>query len=142
MLQDTVRLWQQSYFYVKNVTDVDRKNMSAFQDVESSRQHWDLKIYGDKAETEEMLACMRSLVTYQLTGRDITLSWMSRLMMPLQQRAHKMCFYSGRLDPTRLLRRDPRYHNLKEWLWTARSGCRRTGSSAWRPTAGRTARPG
>ena len=65
-----------------------------------------------------MLARMRSLVTCQLTGRDITLSWMSRLMMPLQQRAHKMCFYSGRLDPTRLSRRDPCYHNLKEWLWT------------------------
>ena len=29
-----------------------------------------------------------------------------------------MCFYSGRLDPTRLSRRDPRYHNLKEWVWT------------------------
>ena len=43
---------------------------------------------------------------------------MSRLMMPLQQRAHKMCYYSGRLDPTQLSRRDPRYHNLKEWVWT------------------------
>ena len=39
-------------------------------------------------------------------------------MMRMQQRAHKMCYYSGRLDPTRLSRRDPRYHNLKEWVWT------------------------
>ena len=111
-------MWQQSYFYVKNVTGVDRINLPAFQDVESSRQNWDLKVYGDKAEMDAMLARMRSLVTCQLTGRDITLSWMSRLMMPLQQRVHKMCFYSGWLDPTRLSCRDPRYDNLKEWLWT------------------------
>lgn len=86
--------------------------------MESTRQNWDLKIYGEKAETDEMLHRMRSLVTAGLTGLDITLSWMSRLMMSLQQRAHRMCFYSGRLDPTRLSHRDPCYHNLKEWVWT------------------------
>ena len=50
LLHDTVRLWQQSYFYVRNRTNVDRINLPAFQDVESSRQHWDLKIYVEKAE--------------------------------------------------------------------------------------------
>ena len=65
-----------------------------------------------------MLHRMRSLVIADLTGLDITLSWMSRLMMLMQQRPHKMCYYSGRLDPTRLSRRDPRYDNLKEWVWT------------------------
>ena len=107
LLHDTVRLWQQSYFYVKNATNVDRINLPAFQDVEFSRQNWELKIHGDKAETDAMLQRMRSLVTCRLTGLDITLSWMSRLMMLLQQRVHKMCFYSGWQDPTRLSRRDP-----------------------------------
>ena len=43
---------------------------------------------------------LETLVTAGLRSRDLTLAWMSRRLLPLRARAHKMCFYSGPRDPT------------------------------------------
>ena len=45
---------------------------------------------------------LKELVDAGLTSRDLTLAWMSRRVFPLQAREHKMCFYSGIRDPTRV----------------------------------------
>ena len=50
-----------------------------------------------------------------LTSRDLTLAWVSRRMYPLQERSHKMCFYSGIRDPTRASMNIPTQKKLVEW---------------------------
>ena len=47
------------------------------------------------------MARMKDLIAGGLTSRDLTLAWLARQVCPLQDRAHKMCFYSGIRDPTR-----------------------------------------
>ena len=46
---------------------------------------------------------LNELVDASLTFRDLTLAWLSRRVFPLQAQEHKMCFYSGPRDPTRVI---------------------------------------
>ena len=48
-----------------------------------------------------MTARMKDLIAGGLTSRDLTLARLARWVCPLQDRAHKMCFYLGIRDPTR-----------------------------------------
>ena len=50
-----------------------------------------------------------------LTSRDLTLAWLSRRMFPLQARSHKMCFYSGPRDPTRVSAEMPQPDSVRRW---------------------------
>ena len=47
---------------------------------------------------------MRELVSLGLTGRDLLMAWVSRRVIPLQRRPHKLCFLSGLRDPSRTAR--------------------------------------
>ena len=58
---------------------------------------------------------LKELVAAGLTSRDLTLAWLSRRMFPLQARSHKMCFYSGLRDPTRVSTEVPQPDNLRQW---------------------------
>ena len=49
-----------------------------------------------------MMGRLKELVDAGLTSRDLTLAWLSRRVFPLRAREHKMCFYSGVRDPTRV----------------------------------------
>ncbi|KAM0860662.1 hypothetical protein ACQ4PT_046399 [Festuca glaucescens] len=49
-----------------------------------------------------LLEFLRTCVTRdRLTGADLLCTFISRRVLPLQRRAHKICYMSGRLDPTR-----------------------------------------
>ena len=50
-----------------------------------------------------------------LTSRNLTLTWLSRRTFPLQARSHKMCFYSGRWDPTRVSAKALKANILHRW---------------------------
>ena len=43
---------------------------------------------------------IQNLVSLGLTGRDLLMAWVSRLVIPLQRRLHKLCFLSGMRDPS------------------------------------------
>ena len=45
-----------------------------------------------------MVQHVDALMKEGLLSEDLTLTWFSRLVRPLQNRAHKMCFMSGWLD--------------------------------------------
>ena len=62
-----------------------------------------------------LFARLTTLVKDGLTARDLTLLWLSRQIYPLQARSHKMCFYSGIQDPTRVSMEIPKPHNLSVW---------------------------
>ena len=50
-----------------------------------------------------------------LTSRDLTLAWLSRRTFPLQARSHKMCFYSGPRNPTRVSMEVSKPDSLRAW---------------------------
>ena len=58
---------------------------------------------------------LKELVAAGLTSRDLTLAWLSRRMFPLQARSHKMCFYSGPRDPTRVSMEVSQPDSLRRW---------------------------
>ena len=60
---------------------------------------------------------LQELVGAGLTSRDLTLAWLARRMYPLQARSHKMCFYSGLRDPTRVTLEISRPGNLCAWVY-------------------------
>ena len=58
---------------------------------------------------------LKELVDAGLTSRDLTLAWLSRRVFPLRAREHKMCFYSGPRDPTRVSMEALSLENLRGW---------------------------
>ena len=61
------------------------------------------------------MARVKDLIAGGLTSRDLTLSWLARRVYPLQDRAHKMCFYSGLRDPTRACAEAWESGELRRW---------------------------
>ena len=51
---------------------------------------------------------LRALVDGGLMAMDLLLAWVAQRVLPLQRRPHKMCFLSGRLDPSRTSRTELR----------------------------------
>ena len=47
---------------------------------------------------------MQELVSLGLTGRNLLMAWVSRRVIPLQRRPHKLCYLSGLRDPSRTAR--------------------------------------
>ena len=101
---DTVKDWQRTYFYVRNLkVGEDHIRLPAFQPVAPVRDNWGVKKYGDQTDVDKMLERLEELFMKEgLTTRDVTLCWLYNRIAPLQARLHKICFLSGRLDPTRL----------------------------------------
>ena len=69
----------------------------------------------DEALEVVLLGRLKELVDAGLTYRDLTLAWLSRRMFPLQVRSHKMCFYSGPRDPTRVSMEVSKPDSLCQW---------------------------
>ena len=115
LLPDSIKKWQCSYFYVKNLTGVDRIGLPAFCDATPSGKSWNQKTFGDPKLEAILTNRVKELVTFGLTSQDLTMAWLSRRMYPLQARSHKMFFYSGRWDPTRASTRALKADTLCQW---------------------------
>ena len=74
----------------------------AFSFAPSSKANWDGKGRPGDKDVDAMVRRVDSLMKEGLTPEDLTLCWLSRRVRPLQNRVHKMCVMSGRLDPTGL----------------------------------------
>ena len=114
-LPDSVKKWQSSYFFVKNLTDVDRIGLPTFSDTTPAEKFWNQKAEGDPALEATLVSRVKELVLSGLTSRDQTMAWLSRRLYLLQARSHKMCFYSGRWDPTRASTRALKSDTLLRW---------------------------
>ena len=115
-LPDSIKKWQSTYFYVRNLTDVDQIGLPAFSNSLPASKSWSRKppVDGDLENT--LFGRLKVLVEAGLTSRDLTLAWLSRRIYPLQARSHKMCFYSGLRDPTRVTLEIPKPENLCAWV--------------------------
>ena len=81
------------------------------------RDNWGAKKYGDQTDVDKMLERLEELFTKEgLTTRDVTLCWLYNRITPLQAWLHKICFLSGRLDPTRLTWKRWKLESLNGWL--------------------------
>ena len=90
-LPDSIKKWQNTYFYVRNLTEVDRIGLSAFSDSRPADKSWSRKPVTGGDLQGVLFGRLEKLVEEGLTSRDLTLAWMSRRMYPLQARSHKMC---------------------------------------------------
>ena len=82
-LPDSVKKWQGSYFYVRNLTEVDRIGLSAFSNAPLADKSWGRKVLSDGALEEAMMSRLKQLVASGLTSRDLTLAWVSRRLLEL-----------------------------------------------------------
>ena len=114
-LPDSIKKWENSYFYIRNLTETDRIGLPAFSNMPPADKAWARKVVGDEALEGALLDRLQRLVDSGLSSRDLTLSWMSRRLLSLRAREHKMCFYSGPRDPTRTSMEILPLKELRDW---------------------------
>jgi hypothetical protein len=100
---ESCRKWQRTFFYVKNTGKEDMINLPAYVPGIPSRKNW---LYNPMEEHAETNRIMKYIVGLQKekepTADDIERTFITRRVLPLQRRVHKICQMSGRLDPTRI----------------------------------------
>ena len=114
-LPDSVKKWQNSYFYVRNLTETDRIGLPTFYDTLPAHKSWSRKVPVDEVLEGILMGRLKRLVDSGLMSRDLTLAWMSRRVFPLRAREHKMCFYSGPRDPTRVSMEALPLEDMRSW---------------------------
>ena len=99
---DSVKMWQRSFFYVKNSTPTDKIRLPEYAPgVPSNRSNWKYTPDEDVLELKLIHSQIVELKDKGLTSDDILRCFISRRISPLQLRTHKICYTSGRLDPNR-----------------------------------------
>ena len=74
-LPDSVKKWQNTYFYVQNLTGTDRIGLPAFSNALPAARSWGRKVPVDEVLEEIMMGRLKHLVNAGLTSRDLTLAW-------------------------------------------------------------------
>jgi hypothetical protein len=102
---DLVKKWHTTFFYVNNEDPArDLLNLPAFSPAPPANTNWGYnpKTNNPATEVNMLLQFLRTCITRdRLTGADLICTFFSRRVLPLQRRTHKICYMSGRLDPTR-----------------------------------------
>jgi hypothetical protein len=99
---ESCRAWQQT-FYVKNKGAADFINLPAYLPGTSSRANWRNNPGNTHVETNRIVRFMEQLnKDTDICSDDIIRAFISRRVLPLQRRVHKMSQMSGSGDPTRI----------------------------------------
>ncbi|KAK1641986.1 hypothetical protein QYE76_059791 [Lolium multiflorum] len=100
---ESCRLWQTTFFYVKNAGDVDLINLPAFNPAPPAKTNWQYNPGTEHAETNRVVRFMMKLMKdTNICSDDIIRAFISRRVLPLQQRAHKISEMYGPGDPTKI----------------------------------------
>ena len=106
MLIQSVKLWQKSYFYVKNVAPQgDYVNLPAFVAGPPARRRpqWSYRARTLSPAGAAAVARLRVMIQLEgLTRSDLLAAFVVRRVLPLQGRPHLICQMSGQLDPSRM----------------------------------------
>ena len=109
-LIQSVKLWQKSYFYVKNVAQQgDYVNLPAYvAGPPAGRQpSWSYRARSLSQAGNAAVSRLRVMIQSEgLTGADLVAAFVERRVLPLQGRPHMICQMSGRFDPCRLSTRE------------------------------------
>ena len=103
LLIQSVKLWQKSYFYVKNVAQ-----QGDFVNLPAGRQpSWSYRARSLSQAGNAAVSRLRVMIQSEgLTGADLVAAFVERRVLPLQSRPHMVCQMSGRSDPCRLSTRE------------------------------------
>ena len=113
-LNDNPKGWQRTFFYVRNVTDVDWINLPPHSSARlpAHQPGWSYDPLKRDPDTISSVKRLKALVSGGLEAMDFLLAWVAQRVLPLQRRPHKMCFLSGQLDPSRTSRSHLRKSNV------------------------------
>ncbi|KAK1608131.1 hypothetical protein QYE76_031804 [Lolium multiflorum] len=100
---ESCRLWQGTFFYVKNTGAPDLINLPAFNPVVPTRANWSYNPKETHIETNRIISFMKQLMKdTAICSDDIVRTFISRRALPLKRRAHKMSEMYGPGDPTKI----------------------------------------
>jgi hypothetical protein len=100
---ESYRAWKQTLFYVRNSGATDFINLSAYIPGATSRANWKFNPKQGHVETNRIVRYMKELnENTDISSDDIVRTFVSRRVLPLQRRAHKISQMSGQRDPTRI----------------------------------------
>ncbi|KAK1607903.1 hypothetical protein QYE76_031576 [Lolium multiflorum] len=99
---ESVRTWQKSFFYIRNGGPEDFINLPEYVPGPPAMTNW-LHNPKDHKESKRVADFVELLQEgTKLSSADIVRLFLSRRVLPLQRRAHKMSQMSGQRDPTRM----------------------------------------
>jgi hypothetical protein len=91
------------FFYVKNTGATDLINLPAYVAGEPSQANWLYNLKLSHKETNRIVDYIIELWKHDVpTADDIVRTFITRRVLPLQRRCHKICQMSAPLDPTRI----------------------------------------
>jgi hypothetical protein len=129
---ESCRAWQETFFYVRNSGPSDFINLLAYIPGAPTKTNWRLNQKEGHDETNRIVWYMETLNdTTNICADDIVHTFVSRRVLPLQRRVHKICQMTGRKDPTRITT-----FPCANLTWSSRPNrfvklrCRLTGSGA------------
>ncbi|KAK1652024.1 hypothetical protein QYE76_069829 [Lolium multiflorum] len=100
---ESCRLWQTTFFYVKNKSATDLINLPAFNPAPPAKINWHYNPGTDHNETNRVVRFMLKLMKdTNICSDDIIRAFICRRVLPLQQRAHKISEMYGPGDPTKI----------------------------------------
>ena len=105
-LIQSVKKWQKSYFYVRNIAPRGNYiNLPAYVagPPAGRRPQWSFRAVTLTPAGSAAVARVRELTQAEgLTGPDLLAAFVTRRVLPLQSRPHLICQMSGQLDPSRM----------------------------------------
>ena len=109
-LIQSVKLWQKSYFYVRNIAPRgDYVNLPAYVagPPAGRRPRWSYRAVTVTPAGSAAVARVRATTQSEgLSGPDLQTAFVTRRVLPLQSRPHLICQMSGQLDPSRMCTKD------------------------------------
>ncbi|KAK1662036.1 hypothetical protein QYE76_050195 [Lolium multiflorum] len=101
---ESARYWSAGFFYLKDVSDpASEKKLPAFKNCPAVElPSWThCPHFSDSPQLTRAVRRICKLTEEGLTGKDLTLSWFTKRIQPLQHRDRLMFEYTGRDDPMR-----------------------------------------
>ncbi|KAK1630018.1 hypothetical protein QYE76_004333 [Lolium multiflorum] len=100
---ESCRLWQGTFFYVKNNGAADLINLPPFDLAPPSKTNWTYNPKESHNETNRIIRYMKQkMKDTGICSDDIVCTFISRRVLPLKRRAHKMSEMYGPGDPTKI----------------------------------------
>jgi hypothetical protein len=100
---DSCRAWQETFFYVRNKGTADFINLPAYNPEMLTRTNWGFNPGANHIETNRVVRFLEKLKKEtKICSDDIIRVFISRRVLPLQRRAHKMSQMVSPRDPTKI----------------------------------------
>ncbi|KAK1632904.1 hypothetical protein QYE76_007219 [Lolium multiflorum] len=100
---DSCRTWQETFFYVRNKGAADFINLLAYNPETPTMANWSYNPGINHIETNRIVLFLENLKKEtDICSVDIICAFISRRVLPLQRRAHKMSQMCGPRDPTKI----------------------------------------